>query len=140
GLAEPGLHQRDDVRRVLRPQARARGIDLEVVAKLVVVRARHGEVSGQQVEESRDVRRSLDAGVAPQGEDAAAGAPDIAEQELDDRGGPDVLRAGRVLCPAHRVAERAGALASGARAEQLANLQERLLRYSADLRPGFGRV
>ena len=41
-----------------------------------------------------------------QGHDPAAGPADVAEQRLQDRRGPDVLHADRVLGPADGVAER----------------------------------
>ena len=51
--------------------------------------------------------------VPAQRHDAAAGTADIAEQALDDRGRTDDLHADRMMRPAHRVAERAGAFAPG---------------------------
>ena len=47
-----------------------------------------------------------------QRQDAAAGAADVAQQQLQDRRGADVLHADRVLGPADGVDERAGALAA----------------------------
>ena len=41
----------------------------------------HGQVAGEEVVEGGDVGRPLDAGVAPQGEDAAARPPDVAQEE-----------------------------------------------------------
>ena len=66
--------------------------------------------------------------MAAQRQDAAAGPADIAEQTLDDRGGADDLHAERVVRPADRVAEGAGALAPGVARERLADREERLLR------------
>ena len=64
----------------------------------------HREVAGQDVVQRRDVGRALDGGVPAQGHDPAAGPADVAEQQLDDRRGADVLHADRVLGPADRVA------------------------------------
>ena len=72
--------------------------------------------------------------------DPAARAPDVAEQQLDDRRGPDVLHADRVLGPADRVAERGGALAAGVVAQRLGDLVEQLARNAADLLHQLGRV
>src|SRR5206468_8469465 len=72
----------------------------------------------------RDVRRPLDGRVAAKRHYAAAGAADVAEQELDDRGRADVLHADGVLRPPHRVDERAGALAAGIPADLLAEPEE----------------
>ena len=65
----------------------------------------HRQVAGQDVVERRDVGRALDRRVAAQGQDPAARAADVAQQQLDDRGGADVLHADRVLGPADGVAE-----------------------------------
>ena len=90
------------------------------VEAAVVLRVRHRQVARQDVVERRDVGRALDRRVAAQRDDAAAGPPDVAEQELDDRRGADQLDADRVLRPADRVDERAGPLAAGVVAERLA--------------------
>ena len=50
-----------------------------VVEPEVLVGVAHGHVAGEDVVEGGDVGRSLDAGVAAQGEDAAAGPADVAE-------------------------------------------------------------
>ena len=78
--------------------------------------------------------------MAAQRHDAAAGPADVAEQQLDDRGGADVLDADRVLGPADRVAEGAGPLAAGVLAERLGDLEEGLLRHAADLLDHLRRV
>ena len=52
---------------------------------LVLRGVRHRDVAGQDVEQRRDVGRALDAGVAAQGQDPAARAADVAEQQLQDR-------------------------------------------------------
>ena len=75
-----------------------------VAQVLVGVRVRHRDVAGQDVVERRDVGRALDRGVPAQRQDAAAGPADVAQQQLHDRGGADVLHADGVLRPAHRVA------------------------------------
>ena len=87
-----------------KPVRRRVGSRYVVAASVRARRARHRQVAGQDVEERRDVGRALDRRVAAQGEDAAAGAADVAEQQLDDRGGADVLHAHRVLGPADGVA------------------------------------
>ena len=73
---------------------------------------RHREVAGEDVVERRDVGRALDRRVPAQRHDPAARPADVAEQELDDRGGADELDADRVLRPADGVDERARALAA----------------------------
>ena len=113
GITEVRLQQADGVRLDLGPEA----LDLRVVAEergqvLVVMGHRHGEVPGQQVEQRRDVGRALDRRVAAQGEDAAAGAADVAEEGLEDRRGADVLHPHRVLRPSDRVGEGRRAIAA----------------------------
>ena len=66
--------------------------------------------------------------MAAQRENAAAGTPDIAEQPLQDRGGADHLHAGRVMRPADRVADRAGALAAGIARDSFGDLEKHLAR------------
>ena len=99
------------------------------------------QIAGQEVVERGDVGRALDGGVAAQGQDAAAGPADVAQQELQDRGRADHLHAGRVLRPADRVADgrRCG---PGPRRwpERLGDLQERLARRAADLLDHLRRV
>src|SRR5690606_9680834 len=113
-VAVPGLEERDDVLRELAPPAGSRTVAAHVLLqRLPVARGGHRQVAGQEIVERGDVGRSLDRRVAAQGEDAAAGPSDVAEEELEDRGGADVLHAHRVLGPADRVAERAGALPAG---------------------------
>jgi hypothetical protein len=54
------------------------------------------------------VRGPLDIGFAAQGVDAAAGHAHVAQQQLDDGHGTDVLGAGGVLGPAHGVHDGTG--------------------------------
>ena len=100
----------------------------------------HRQVAGQQVEQRGDVGAALDAGVAAQGEDPAAGAADVAQQELHDRPGADVLRAHAVLGPAHAVDQRGGAFPAGVGRPGVADRAERVLRHAADLLDELRRV
>src|SRR5205085_1707252 len=99
-----------------------------------------GQVAGEQVVEGGDVGRPLDAGVAPQGEDAAAGAADVAQQELDDGRGADVLDADRVLRPADGVTHGRGAVGAGVAAEGVGHGQERVPGDAAHLLHQLRRV
>ena len=69
--------------------------------------------------------------MSAQREDAAAGTPDVAEQQLQNRRRPDDLHAGRVLRPADGVADGAGALGARRAAERVGDAQERVRRHSA---------
>ena len=100
----------------------------------------HGQVAGQEVVEGGDVGGPLDAGVAPEGEDASAGAADVAQEELDDGRGADVLDPDRVLGPADGVAEGGGALAAGVAAQGLGHLQELVTGDAAHVLHHLGRV
>ena len=86
------------------------------------------QVGRQHVVQRRDVRAALDAGVAAQRHDAAAGTTDIAKQPLDDRRGADDLHADRVVRPSDRVAECSGLLAAGIAAPGHRRPEERLPR------------
>src|SRR6185437_482462 len=68
-----------------------------------------------------------------QREDAAAGPADVAEQQLEDGRGADVLRADRVLRPADAVDEGRGPFGSRVLRQQLADPRESLRRYPAGL-------
>ena len=137
GVAPPRLQQRRHVRAELAPDAgrRRRSCSTNSSSELAGHRMRHRDVARQDVVERRDVRRALDVRVAAQREDAAAGAPDVAEQQLDDRRGADVLDAGRVLRPADRVTDRRRALAARVVAQRLGDREEPLARHAADLAP-----
>ncbi len=69
---------------------------------------RLGQIIGKGIEECRDVRRALHVGVPAQGDDPAAGPPDVAEEQLNDACGADDLRPGGVLGPAKGVSDGGG--------------------------------
>ena len=115
GIAEPRLEQAHDVGVGVGPVALLllRRDRIEVVGEGVVSPdRRHRQVARQQIEQRRDVRRPLDARVPAQRHDAAAGAPDVAQQQLQDRGGTDELGAQGVLRPSRRVPEAGRPFAS----------------------------
>jgi hypothetical protein len=78
--------------------------------------------------------------VAAQGQDAAAGPADVAEQQLENGGGPDVLRADRVLRPADAVDEGRGSFGARIFRHQLADPREDLRRHPARLLDHVRRV
>ena len=123
-------------------QPRSVAARVQVVLERVLALARlgHREVAREQVVERRDVRRALDGGVPAQGDDAAARAPDVAEQELEDRPRADHLDPGGVVRPAHGVAEGGGLLAARVGDERLRDLAEELGRDAADALDHLGRV
>ena len=92
----------------------------------MLVEGGHRQVAGQDVVERRDVGRSLNRGVAAQREDAAARPADVAEQQLQDRGGADDLHADRMLRPADGVADRGRAIRAGGAAEDVGDVEERI--------------
>ena len=61
----------------------------------------------------RDIRCTLDIGVAAKSEDASARSSDVSEQCLKNCTGSDDLRTGRVLCKAGSVTERRGSVGPG---------------------------
>ena len=143
GVAPPRLQEADEIciRRgpeTLLPIALDR---VEVLfGALVHARLRHGQVAGKEVEKGGDIGRPLDAGVAAKGENAAARASHVSQQQLDDRRAPDVLHAHRVLRPAHRVHPRSGALAAAVCGHCLANSGELIRGHAADLLHHLGCV
>ena len=141
-LAPPRLEQAGRVRLHVAPEAAGRGVQLEEPLEAVVrVRVRHRDVAGEDVVERRDVGRPLDRRVAAQREDAAAGAADVAQQQLDDRGGADDLHADGVLRPADRVADRRRALAAGVAAQRLGDATgTRRAVHAAHVGDELGRV
>ncbi len=98
----------------------------------VLLVVRHRQVPREQVEQRRDVGRALDAGVPAQRQHAAARPAQVAEQQLDDRAGADVLDADAVLGPADGVDERGGPLPARVPGPGSADRQELLLRHAAD--------
>ena len=140
-VAPPRLEQADQVGVDVGPGAGHPAPGGDVGGEVVVEGGvGHGQVAGEEVVEGGDVGGPLDAGVAPEGEDAAAGAADVAQEELDDGGGADVLHADRVLGPADGVAEGGGALAARVAAEGLGHLQELVSGDAAHLLHHLGRV
>ena len=133
-VAPVRLEQADRVGPHVGPVALARAVRLDVrVEALVPVRVRHRQVPGQQVEQRRDVAGALDARVAAQRQDAAAGPADVAQEQLEDGRAADVLHADGVLRPAHRVAEGRGAVPAAVAQEQVRDLRELLLGHAAHL-------
>ena len=82
GLAVPGLQQTDDVLINVVPPAGLGVVLLDVLPELVGIRQeiRNGQVARQNVVKSRNIGGALNRCVATQGQDAAAGAADVAKQ------------------------------------------------------------
>src|SRR4051794_31546608 len=142
-LTPVGLEEVDAISTRVGPEPLGAGLADAVdplLERRVVSDLRHREVSGQDVEQRRDVRRALDARVPAQRHDPTARATDVAQQQLQDRAGADVLHADAVLRPADAVDERGGALASGVRGPRLAHLAERVRRHATGFRDHLGGV
>ena len=129
-FAVPGLQQADDVFGHIGPPAGRRRLRVQIVLQraVLVEHVRLRQVGGQHVVERRDVGAALDAGVAAQRQDAAAGTADIAQQALDDRGGADDLHADGVMRPADRVAKCPGLLPAGIARQGIGDGKERVTR------------
>src|SRR5947209_9808667 len=78
--------------------------------------------------------------MAAQGHDAATGTAHVAQQQLQNAGRPNDLRAVALLRPADRVANRGRALAAGVLRQDLRNLEKLLSRRAADALHHFRRV
>ena len=134
GRAPVRLQQADHVGAHVAPEALFRRLGRDVgVEVLVGVGVRHRQVAGQQVEQRRDVSGPLDRRVPAQRQDAPARPADVAQQQLQDRRGADVLHPHGVLRPADAVDERTGPFGSGVIGHQLADLAESIRRNPADL-------
>ncbi len=124
-LAPPCLQQAHHVGVQVTPGTGVRRVGLhEAVEPGFRLGARHRYVAGEDVVERRDVGGALDVRVAAQGQDPTAGPPDVAQQQLEDGRGADVLNANGVLGPSHRVDERRRALRPRVRAQRLRHLPE----------------
>ena len=113
------------------------------VGQIGIGRVRHLQVARQTVEHSAHVGRALNVGVAAQSVDAAAGAPDVAEQQLQHGRGANDLRAEAVLRPPHRIHDGGDLLhvaifADGS--EQIGGLQELVFRNAGDALDHLRRV
>ena len=78
--------------------------------------------------------------MAAQRHDPAARATHVAQQQLEDRAGPDVLHAHAVLGPADAVDQRGGPLPAGVLRPRPADREEVLLGDAADLLDDLGGV
>jgi hypothetical protein len=101
------------------------------------------QIAGQDIEDSRHIGGALNVGMAAQRVDAAAGAPHVAQQQLQHGRGADDLRAEAVLRPAHRVDDGGDLLhvavfADGG--EQIGGLQELIFRNAGDALHHLRRV
>ena len=130
------LEQADHVVLGVGPEPVLRLLRLDIgvqVVRPVVVRERHRQVAGQQVEQGGDVGRALDGRMPAQRHNPAAGPAHVAEQRLQDGRGPDVLHADRVLGPAQAVHERGGPVAARVLGDQPGHLAELLRRHAGHL-------
>src|SRR5207237_694974 len=105
-----------------------------------MARLRHCDVTGQQVVESWNVRRTLDRRVPAQRENAAAGSADVSQQQLDNRCSANALDTRRMLRPADGVAERGSPVGARVATQFFCDFQEQPLLDSANLFDGFWRV
>ena len=145
-VAVPGLQQRGEVLGlVLPPVGRLRvlgdrrvALDVFVVGLPAVVR--HGHVAGDDMVQQGVVGGTLDVGLAAQGVDAAASHADVAQQELDDAGGADVLHAHGVLGPAQCVHDGPGLVAAARGRKGLVDLQQVLFGNAGGGRNGLDVV
>src|SRR5437868_7196159 len=100
-VAIPGFQEADDVLVKVAPPSRIAAMAVYVLLESVGIALPkwHRQVARQDVVESRNVRRSLNAGVSAERKDASPWPADIAEQKLENAGGTDDLYARRMLCP-----------------------------------------
>ncbi len=116
---------------------------VEIGLQVLVGGRGHLEIAGKDVEDPGHVGCALNVGVSAQRIDAAAGASDVAHQQLQHGGGADDLRAEGVLRPADRVDDggdllHVAILADGG--EHVPRLQKLVLRNAGDARNHLRRV
>src|SRR5262249_58265269 len=106
--AVPGAEQADRVFGEVMPPAGRALLGLQVIFKRAVPRLglRLGQVAWEHIVEGGNIGATLNAGVAAQGQDAAAGPAGVPQQGLHNGGGADHLYASRVGGPTHGVAPR----------------------------------
>ena len=137
-LTPPRFQQADDIlRRVLQPVGagrigRHRSHAFQIALQVDVRFHRQLEIARQAIVVQSLIRGPLHVGLAAHRVDAAAGDADVAEQQLQDGVGADVLRAVAVLRRAHGVQPGAGAVGSVGRSVEIANAQVVFLRRSGD--------
>ena len=102
------LQSADEVLRVIRPETGFFCVVTQILLKGLIAFAGHREIAGKNVVKRRNISRTLDRRVTAQGHDAAAGTPDVAEQQLQNRGGANDLHAFGMLRPSKRVTNRGG--------------------------------
>ena len=101
---------------------------------------RRRRVAGQHVVERPEVSGALDVGVAAQRHDAATGAADVAEDELQHAQRADLLNAVGGLVELERVRGGGRLLGPGGRAVDVGHLEEQVLGKAADLLDHLRRV
>ena len=127
------LEQADQIRLHVGPEPSLGRVGLDELPQVLVpVGVRHRDVARQQVEQRGDVARPLDAGVPTQRHHPAARAADVAQQQLQNAGGADVLRAGAVLGPPDRVGEGAGPLTATVGGQCVGDLSQQVRRHPTD--------
>ena len=87
---------------------RLRGVFVDILLQGIDGAGGHLQISRQDIVEDGMVGRTLDVRLTAQGVDTAAADPHIAEEQLDDRHGPDVLAADGMMGPAEGIAFGAG--------------------------------
>src|SRR5258708_29639292 len=92
----------------------------------------HGQVSGHDVVQSRDIRRSLNRGMTAQRENSSARTSNVPQKQLQNRGRTDDLHAFRMLRPTDRVADSGSLLRTRSGCERLCRFYKYVPRYSAE--------
>src|SRR5437868_481917 len=109
-VAIPGFQEADNVLVKVAPPSCIAAMAVYVLLESVGIALPkwHRQVAGQDVVESRNVGRSLNAGVSAEGKDASAWPADISEEKLENAGGTDDLHTCGMLCPTDGVANGSG--------------------------------
>ncbi len=146
GGAEPAFHQADVELAVVLPVGHLAGAErlegplADVGLEVGLLFAWQGQVTRQEVGQQPQVGKPLDVGVPSQGVHPASRHAHVAQQELHHGRGTDHLRSHRVLGPAEGVHEGQGAVGYRGGGDDLAHLEEGILRCAADIAHHVRRV
>ena len=134
------LERADQVLRVIRPETGFFCVVIQILLERLVAFTRHGEITGQNIVQRRDISRTLDRSVTAQCENSAAGPADISKQQLQNRSRANDLHAFGMLCPSDRVTNRSCALRPGCGSERVRHPVKDIWRNAAHFLHHLRRV
>src|SRR5262249_1153065 len=104
------LQRAHEVLWVIRPEAGLFRVVIEIMLKSLVAFTGHGQITGQNVVERRNVSGALDRSVTAQRQNPAARPANVSKQQLQNRSSANDLHALGMLRPANCIANCSGPL------------------------------